>query len=60
MVQILWLYSEVRSILPYVLQLLVPTQWLSHIKCVFAGLSSRGVVAVVFDYSPEDTVAVSV
>lgn len=59
MVQVLWLYFKVRSVLPCVLQLLVSTQRLSHIECIFASFSSRGVVAVVVDHLPEDTVAIS-
>jgi len=60
MVQILWLYSEIRSVLPHVLQFLVSTQWLPHIKCVFASFSPSWVIAVVVDHSPENTVTISV
>lgn len=59
MIQIFWFYSEICPVLPYVLQLFVSTQRLSHVKCVFTSFSSRRIVAVVVDYSPEDAVAVA-
>lgn len=56
-IQILRVNFMILPIFAYVLQLLVPTEWFAHIKCVLAFLPTSRVVVVVIDYSSENTIA---
>lgn len=58
MIQIFRFHSESLPVLPDMFQLLVSAQWFAHIKCILAGFSTCGIVVVVIDYSPENTVSV--
>jgi len=48
MIQVLRVDSEVLAVFSDVLELLVPLQWLPHVKCIFSSFRlSRWVVSVV-------------
>ena len=49
----------VLPVFAYVLQLLIPAEWFPHIECILAFFSTSRVVAVVIDYSSEDTIAIA-
>lgn len=58
-IQILRINSMVLPIFAYVLQLLIPAEWFAHIECVLAFFPTSRVVAVVIDYSSENTIAIA-
>lgn len=48
----------VLAILPYVLPFLVPTQGFTHIEGILDRFSAGRVIAIVIDYSSENTISI--
>ena len=58
MIQVFRLHTEILPILSDIFQLFVPAQRLPHIKSILARFSTGGIVVIIINHPPKDTVSV--